>query len=61
MAIVEMAEDNVPFVRLGKHILRLNLEELDDELKERSRKELRETPEIVQESMATLRRLLAGI
>lgn len=60
MARVEIAADDIPFVQLGKHVLRLDLEELDDEMKERSRKELRETPEVVEESIAKLRELIAG-
>lgn len=61
MARVEFAPDEVPFVQLGKHIMRLDLEELDEDMKERSRKELRETPEVVEESIATLRKLLEGM
>lgn len=60
MARVEFAPDDVPFVQLGKHILRLDLEELDEEMKERSRKELREVPEVVEESLAALKQLLEG-
>lgn len=57
---VETGEDGVPFVQLGQHKLRLDLEDLDEEFLERSRVELRETPEVVEESLARFKTLLEG-
>ncbi|KAF2904399.1 hypothetical protein ILUMI_01776 [Ignelater luminosus] len=55
---VETGEDDVPFVQLGQYKLRLDLEDLDEEFRERSRIELRETPEVVEKSLARLKELL---
>lgn len=57
---IEFGPDRVPFVQLGGHILRLDLEELNEEWRERSRIELRETPEVVESAMEQLRILLKG-
>ncbi|RZC39186.1 retinaldehyde-binding protein 1, partial [Asbolus verrucosus] len=52
---VEVGEDNVPFVQVGEHQLRLDLEELNEEYKERAKNELRETPEIIESALRKLR------
>lgn len=57
---VEMGEDEVPFVDLGVCILRLDLEDLDEEYKEMAREELRETPENVEGALVALRGLIKG-
>lgn len=57
---VETGGDDVPFVQLGSYKLRLDLEDLDEEFRELSRVELRETPEVVEESLARLKTLLEG-
>lgn len=59
-ASLEMGEDEVPFIKIGDEILRLDLEELDQEIAEKARIELRETPEIVEESLEILKTLLKG-
>lgn len=53
-------EDDIPFVQLGNYKFKLDLEDLDEEYRERSRIELRETPEVVEESLAQLKTLLEG-
>jgi len=55
---VEVGSDGVPFVQLGEHILRLDLEDLDESYNERSRIELRETPQIVEDALEKLRSLI---
>lgn len=57
---VQFGLDDVPFVQLGEHTLRLDLEELDEDYQERSRKELRETPEVVENAIERLKTLLKG-
>lgn len=57
---VEIGADEVPFIRLGEYSLRLDLEELDDFFLERSRLELRETPEVVEDALARLKSLIQG-
>ncbi|KAK5646330.1 hypothetical protein RI129_004794 [Pyrocoelia pectoralis] len=55
---IECGSDKVPYVQLGEHTLRLDLEELNEEYRERSRIELRETPENVDRALHKLRTLL---
>lgn len=57
---VEIGEDDVPFVNLGACILRLDLEDLDEECREQARKELRETDENVEGALVALRGLIQG-
>lgn len=57
---VELGEDEVPFVDLGVCVLRLDLEDLDEEYKEMARKELRETEENVEGALVALRGLIEG-
>ncbi|XP_046401952.1 alpha-tocopherol transfer protein-like [Ischnura elegans] len=47
-----------PSITLGDFVLRFELEDLDDVYAERARKELRETPDRVKESLVELRDLL---
>lgn len=55
---VQVDEDGVYFIPYGKHKLRLDLEEVEDHFKEQAIRELRETPEIVKESLEKFRELL---
>ncbi|KAG8234479.1 hypothetical protein J437_LFUL014347 [Ladona fulva] len=48
----------LPKIQLGNFVLQFELEDLDDELQEKARKELRETPELTKESLQELRELL---
>lgn len=53
-------EDGVPFIKLGEGMLRLDLEELDEAYQERSRIELRETPENIAHGLEKLKELIKG-
>lgn len=56
---MEIGDDDIPFLRLGDYTLRLDLEDLDDEFKARAKRDLRETPENVEEALKTIRKLIA--
>jgi len=49
-----------PYIQLGENILRLEFEEIDSFYVEKARDELRETPEIVEESVCQLQKLIEG-
>jgi hypothetical protein len=55
-------EDQIPYIDLGEgYKIRLEYEDLTDEkYLEKARIELRETPEIVENSLAELRKLIKG-
>ncbi|KAL3280638.1 hypothetical protein HHI36_003874 [Cryptolaemus montrouzieri] len=55
---IEIGDDDTPFLRLGDYTLRLDLEELDEEYKNRAIKDLRETPENVEEALKTMRQMI---
>ncbi|XP_018569344.1 alpha-tocopherol transfer protein-like [Anoplophora glabripennis] len=55
---IETGEDNVPFIQLGTHQLRLDLEELNEEEKERAVEEIREIPENIEHGLKKLRQLI---
>ncbi|XP_063913729.1 alpha-tocopherol transfer protein-like [Zophobas morio] len=57
---VETDANNVPFVQLGKHKLRLDLEDLDESFKERAKEELGETPEVVERSLRQFKKYVSG-
>lgn len=57
---IETGEDNIPFIRLGVHQFRLDLEELSGEYKKRAEVEIRETHENVDYGMNKFRDLLKG-
>lgn len=57
---IETGEDNVPFIQLGTYQLRLDLEELNEEEKERAAEEIRETPENIEYGLKKLRQLVEG-
>lgn len=57
---IETGEDNIPFIQLGSHQFRLDLEELNDEDKKRAEEEIRETPDNVQYGLSHFRELLLG-
>lgn len=57
---LEIGSDDVPYIEVGKNVLRLDTADLNDEYREKSRKELRETPEIRRQSCERLRELLKG-
>lgn len=48
----------LPSIQLGNFVLQFELDDLDDVLAEKARKELRETPDRTKESLAVLRDLL---
>lgn len=52
--------DKLPAVQLGDFLLQIELDEPKESVLEIARKELRETPEIVQPAVDELRRLLSG-
>lgn len=58
--LIRLGEDNVPYIDLGNgYKVRLEYEEVTDEGSiDKAKNELRETPEIVAEALAELRRLL---
>ncbi|KAJ8950102.1 hypothetical protein NQ318_017827 [Aromia moschata] len=58
---VETGEDKVPFIQLGSHQLRLDLEDLDEADKERAAEEIRETPENVEIGLIKLRELVEDL
>lgn len=51
-------EDGTPFIQLGEHKLKLDIEELYGEFLERAQKELRETDETREQAIANIRKLL---
>nr|XP_023027031.1 alpha-tocopherol transfer protein-like [Leptinotarsa decemlineata]XP_023027032.1 alpha-tocopherol transfer protein-like [Leptinotarsa decemlineata]XP_023027033.1 alpha-tocopherol transfer protein-like [Leptinotarsa decemlineata]XP_023027035.1 alpha-tocopherol transfer protein-like [Leptinotarsa decemlineata]XP_023027036.1 alpha-tocopherol transfer protein-like [Leptinotarsa decemlineata]XP_023027037.1 alpha-tocopherol transfer protein-like [Leptinotarsa decemlineata]XP_023027038.1 alpha-to len=55
---IETGLDNIPFIQLGTHQMRLDLEELRGKDKQRAEKELRETPENVEFGLTKLREIL---
>ncbi|XP_056648770.1 alpha-tocopherol transfer protein-like [Diorhabda sublineata] len=55
---IEKSLDNVPYIQLGSHQLRLDLEDLTPEEKQRAEQELRETPENVKYALEKLKELL---
>lgn len=59
---IHHGEDDIPFIDLGKgYKIRLEYEDLTDEkYLEKARTELRETPEVVEKSLAELRKLIKG-
>lgn len=57
---VETNNDGVPFVTLGSHQLRLDLEDISGEFEERAKTELLETPERIQEGLKSFRELING-
>lgn len=52
--------DNMPSLKLGDYTLEFEISPPGPELQEVAKKELRETPEIQNESIAQLRELLKG-
>lgn len=52
--------DEMPCVRFGNAVLKLELEEPSEDVVEIARKELRETPEVREEAIKKLRALLEG-
>ena len=46
---------------LGNHVLRFENVEIDVEDEEKARKELRETPDVVKESLEAFKKLLNGL
>nr|CAH7740996.1 unnamed protein product [Callosobruchus chinensis] len=55
---VETGNDGIPFIQLGSYQMRLDLEELTGEDKDRAVEELKETPENVQEGLRHLKELI---
>lgn len=51
-------ENNLPYIDLGKYKMRLEREEPTNEVLEKARIELRETPEIVEKAFKELRELI---
>lgn len=54
---VKYNENNVPYIGLGKHELRLESEPPNEAIMEKARTELRELPEIVDPAIAELREM----
>lgn len=57
---VKYNENNVPYIGIGEHEIRLESEPPSEAVMEKARKELREVPEIVEPAIAELRELLKG-
>lgn len=55
---IKYNENNVPYIGLGKHEIRLESEPPTEAILEKARKELREVPEIVEPAIVELRELL---
>lgn len=55
---VKYTENNVPYIALGEHELRLEAEPPSEAILEKARTELRELPEIVEPAVNELRELL---
>lgn len=55
---IETGNDNIPFIQLGSHCLRLELEELGEKDKLKAEREINETPETVRFGLAKLRELI---
>ena len=56
---IQFGSDGVPFVTWGDNKIMLELNPIDDEVsKEKAKKELRETPEVVEQALIELRQLL---
>lgn len=51
----------MPIVQLGNYTLTIELEDLNDEVREIAKKELRENPDVSQQAIKELRDLLKGI
>jgi NurA-like 5'-3' nuclease len=49
-----------PSVKIGDYLLKFEEEELGEEYKERARKELRETPEVVSDAITAFKGSLRG-
>lgn len=59
---IDFGEDKIPFIDLGQgYKIRLEYEDLtDDKFLDKARNELRESPEIVENSLVELRKLIKG-
>lgn len=55
---IKYNENNVPYIGIGEHEIRLESEPPTEAVLEKARKELRELPEIVGPAIAELRELL---
>lgn len=53
-------ENKVPYIQLGHLKVRLEDEEPTEEIKEKARVELRETPDVVKPAVEEMRRLTLG-
>jgi hypothetical protein len=49
-----------PGIKIGEYLLQFEEDQLEEEYKERARKELRETPEVVSDAITALKGLLRG-
>jgi hypothetical protein len=47
-----------PSIKIGEYVLKFEEEELGEEFEERARKELRETPEVVNDAIVALKDLI---
>lgn len=57
---VKYNENNVPYIGLGDHEIRLESEDPTEAMKEKARVELREVPEITGPAIVELREMLKG-
>lgn len=55
---IKYNENNVPYIGIGKHEIRLESEPPTEAIMEKARKELREVPEIVEPAIIELREML---
>lgn len=57
---VKYNENNVPYIGLGEHEIRLESEPPTEAVMEKARNELREYPEVTEPAIAELREMLKG-
>lgn len=60
MSVIKYDANNAPYFELGNVIVRLEIDEPNDAIKEIARVQLRETPDIVKNSIEELRALIKG-
>lgn len=60
MSALKFDRNNQPYIPLGELTIRLENEEPTDDVKEKARRELRETPEVVVAAIDELRDLIKG-
>lgn len=61
MQLKKVDEEGRPYIMIDDHhTIRLELEEIGEDYREKAEKELRETPENIEKGLSGLRKLLKG-